>query len=107
VSGSHLTRRDFAKITVAAAGAPFLVGSSPPVPAATSRCVACVTDPLADALTEYIRARYGSRLSPEELARVRSAIHANLQAAEQLRTVPLPTTVEPMWAPGTGRAGGE
>lgn len=100
-----LTRRDFAKAACAATTAPLLMGSLP-MPAAASVPAPHLADLLADALTDYIRARYGSRLSPAELARVRSAIQGNLHAAEQLRTFPLPMTAEPEWTSGASRLGG-
>lgn len=102
---SHPTRRDFAKVAVAVATAPLLAGSLA-APAAASLATAQGTDPLADALTDYIRARYGSRLLPEELTRVRSAIQGNLQAAEQLRSFPIPISAEPVWTVGAYRVDG-
>ncbi len=97
---SHPTRREFAKVAVAVATAPLLTGSLS-APAAASLAAPHMAELLADALTDYIRARYGSRLSPEDLTRVRSAIQGNLQAAEQLRRFPLPVSAEPMWPAGT------
>ena len=101
----HLTRRDFAKVACAATTAPLLMGSLA-LPASASLAAPHMVDLLADALTDYVRARYGSRLSPEELARVRSAIQGNLHAAEELRTFPLPMTAEPEWTLGASRLGG-
>ncbi len=102
---SHPTRRDFAKAAVAVATAPLLTGSLS-APAAASLAAPHMADLLADALTDYIRARYGSRLSPENLSRVRSVIQENLQAAEQLRRFPLPVSAEPVWTAGAYRVDG-
>jgi hypothetical protein len=102
---SHPTRRDFAKAAVAVATAPLLTGSLS-APAAASLAAPHLADLLADALTDYIRARYGSRLSLEDLTRVRSAIQGNLQAAEQLRSFPLPISTEPVWTVGAYRVDG-
>jgi hypothetical protein len=102
---SHPTRRDFAKAAVAVATAPLLTGSLA-APAAAFLAAPHMAELLADALTDYIRARYGSRLSPEDLTRVRSAIQENLQAAEQLRSFPLPISTEPVWTAGAYRVDG-
>lgn len=51
--------------------------------------------PLAEAYAEVARARFGERLTPEELEQVRKELEGNLQAAERLRAVKLRNEDEP------------
>ena len=47
-------------------------------------------------LFEVVRARYGDRLSPEELEEVRKAVERIARMAEALRSVPLDYRDEPL-----------
>ena len=51
--------------------------------------------PLAEAYAEVARARFGERLTPEELEQVKKDLEGNLQAAERLRAVKLKNEDEP------------
>ena len=50
----------------------------------------------AGALFEVIRARYGSRLTPEQLAEVRKGVEAMVETAGALRAVRLANGEEPL-----------
>lgn len=95
---SELSRREFAEAVALAALAPVL-GSAPaclrlPPPAAAG---AAAPEPgaLARALVGAIRAQYGDRLSPADLATVTRQIEAGLERAEKIRKMPLANGDEP------------
>lgn len=110
----HPTRRDFAKTLAAVAATPLLAGvagCAPSVPTTAApepvRPVAEPADPVAAALAEVIRLRYGTRLSVQEMERVRRGIEGNLQAARALRAFELPIATEPAFVFRPYRGGGE
>ena len=96
------TRRDFA-LTVGAAtlGACVRAPSVPSSPAASTPVTSAVpsdTDanaPLADALTQLVRHRYGAHLSEEQVGRVNSDVRDALRASDRLRAILLPNATEP------------
>ena len=51
--------------------------------------------PVADAYAEVARVRFGEKLTPEELARVKRDIENNVQASERLRAFKLKNGDEP------------
>ena len=53
-------------------------------------------DPAADAVFDLVRARYGARLTPEQLADVREAVTDIVDSARALRAVTLGNGDEPM-----------
>ncbi len=91
------TRREFA-LTIGAAtlGSCVRAPSLPPAPvvpaAATppSPADAEANAPLAEAMTQLVRHRYGAHLSPEQLSAVRNDIRDGLRASDRLRAVLLP-----------------
>lgn len=117
-ASAHPSRRDFARTLAVAAAAPLLASvgacmpAAPPArpapdaaPAAAPPAVAPDTaragesakapDPVAVAMTEVIRLKYGSRLSAADLEKIREGIEGNLGAARALRAFPLPISTEP------------
>ena len=107
------TRRDFA-LTVGAATlgacvrAPS-VPSSPSVPAPVASPAPSDNDanaPLADALTQLVRHRYGAHLSEEQIGRVNSDIRDGLRASDRLRAILLPNATEPDVVFAVHRGGG-
>jgi hypothetical protein len=97
------TRRDFA-LTIGAAtlGACVrspVVPSTPPatVPATTPPASADTDEnaPLADALTQLVRHRYGAHLSEEQMGRVRNDIRDGLRASDRMRATLLPNATAP------------
>jgi hypothetical protein len=96
---SMLSRREFTEMVAAAAVAPLIADPSgrtrirdgaeavPPPPADV--------DAEARALTDAVRAKYGDRLSVEELETVRRQIADTLRRAERLRAVELANGDEP------------
>jgi hypothetical protein len=108
------TRRDFA-ISVGAAtlGACVRAPSVPPspaVPAPTTSPVPSENDangPLADAMTQLVRHRYGAHLSEEQIGRVNSDIRDGLRASDRLRAILLPNAAEPDVLFAVHRGGGE
>ena len=52
-------------------------------------------DPEAEALVALLEARYGSRLTPEQLDEIQKMVVAQLEAARALREVKLGNAVEP------------
>jgi hypothetical protein len=101
------TRRDFA-LTIGAATLGACVRSPvvPSTPPATAPAPAAATTPpasadtdgnapLADALTELVRHRYGAHLSAEQMGRVRDDIRDGLRASDRLRATLLPNATEP------------
>ncbi|HEX2209656.1 MAG TPA: hypothetical protein VHG93_18390 [Longimicrobium sp.] len=110
---NDLTRRDFAKVAVAAAVAPALGACASTVPGTASAPAPGVTSPgptaaaqtpaaarqeptpLARVLMDAIRVQYGDRMTEEEMARVQRSISGVLSTAERLRRFPLPIAAEP------------
>jgi hypothetical protein len=106
---SELSRREFAEAVALAALAPVL-GSAPahlrlPPPDAAG---AAAPEPgaLARALVGAIRAQYGDRLSPADLATVTRQIEAGLERAEKIRKMPLANGDEPDFVHSAVRAEG-
>jgi len=75
----------------------------------TALPLGAVEDPgaLAKALTEVIRAQYGSRLSPKDLSTVAQQIQKGLERVDQLKKVKLANGDEPdfVFAPTRPRPG--
>ncbi|HEX2203365.1 MAG TPA: hypothetical protein VHG91_08705 [Longimicrobium sp.] len=118
------TRREFAKAAAAALAAPVLAplaacaggpeAQPAPTPAATTNAAAPTAptapsappngqnrqapDPMAEGLTEALRARYGDRLTEAQWKEVREGVEGNLRLAKQLRDFPLPIATEPAFA---------
>ncbi len=74
---------------LAAPQAPAPAPPSPPVPSPAASAVSSPSPsppgPVAQALGEVVRLRYGSQLEEADLAEVRKGIEDNLQAADRLR----------------------
>jgi hypothetical protein len=97
------TRRRFLR---SLAAAPLLPGalaaqtpSPSPTPSPTPRPAPAPSgapDPVAEALGELVRHRYGNQLDAEALVEIRKGIEANLKAAERLRAVKLGNADEPV-----------
>lgn len=51
--------------------------------------------PLAEAYAEVVRARFGDRVSPEDLSKITKDIESNMRAAERLRGYKLRNSDEP------------
>jgi hypothetical protein len=96
---SDISRRSFAESIAAAALAPLI--GTPPESIRLARWTAGAQrvseDPgaLAKALTEVIRAQYGSRLSAADLATIAHQIQTGLERVDQLRKVKLANGDEP------------
>ena len=96
------TRRDFA-LTVGAAtlGACVRTPSVPPTPAVPAPATSTAPSdndanaPLADAMTQLVRHRYGAHLSEEQIGRVNGDIRDGLRASDRLRAILLPNATEP------------
>ena len=96
------TRRDFA-LTLGAATLGACVGTPavPPVPvqptptASPSNADADAHAPVADAMTQLVRHRYGAHLSDEQITQVREDIVGGLRASDRLRAILLPNATEP------------
>lgn len=67
--------------------------AAPPNPPAATQ--AQKPSPLAEAYAEVARARFGERLTPEELEQVKKDLESNLQASERLRAIKLNNEDEP------------
>ncbi len=109
---SELSRREFAEAMALAALAPML-GAAPdylrlPPPAAAGVAGAAAPEPgaLARALAGALRAQYGDRLSPADLATVTRQIEAGLERAEKIRRLPLANGDEPDFVHSAVRARG-
>jgi hypothetical protein len=63
-----------------------------PTPAAATQNA---PSPVAEAYTEIARLRFGEKLSPDELARVKRDIEGNVRTAERLRASKLRNADEP------------
>jgi hypothetical protein len=97
------TRRDFA-LTIGAATlgacvrAPVVPSPPPATAPATTPPASADADenePLADALTQLVRQRYGAHLSEEQVGRVRNDIRDGLRASDRLRATLLPNATGP------------
>ena len=96
------TRRDFA-LTIGAATLGACVRPAPVPPAAVLPAPttspppadADANAPLADAMTQLVRHRYGAHLSDAEMASVRDDIRNGLRASDRLRAIVLPNATEP------------
>jgi hypothetical protein len=105
---SELSRREFAEAVALAALAPVL-GSAPAclrLPPAAAGAAAPAPGALARALVGAIRAQYGDRLSPADLATVTRQIEAGLERAEKIRKMPLANGDEPDFVHSAVRAEG-
>jgi phage terminase large subunit-like protein len=97
---SELSRRAFAESLAVAVLAP-MVGVSPetvripPWDARAQSGTAANPGALARALTQAIRAQYGSRLSAKDLATIATQIQSGLERIDRLRKVPLTNGDEP------------
>ena len=107
-----LSRRQFARCTGAAALVPMAAGLPALAPlrealqsgARTEAALPSPARPLlaqddeppgVDALLDYVRARYGDRLSPQDLEKIREGIVGNLRAGARIREIPLANSDEP------------
>jgi hypothetical protein len=126
------SRREFVKRGVAVAAVPVLAplaacgaaapppqpqpASAPPAaPAANAQPVAPSAppqrqnqqerDPVAEQLTDALKARYRDRLTNEQWDEVRRGIEGNLRAAKALHDHPLPIQAEPAFVFRAYRAG--
>ena len=108
------TRRDFA-LTVGAAtlGACVRAPSVPPAPGASTPGTSPTPPesdanaPLADAMMQLVRHRYGAHLSEEQIGRVNSDIRDALRASDRLRAILLPNATEPDLVFAVHRGGGQ
>jgi hypothetical protein len=96
------TRRDFAlAVGAATLGACVRAPSVPSAPAVSAPITSPVPSdndanaPLADAMTQLVRHRYGAHLSEEQIGRVNSDIRDVLRASDRLRAILLPNATEP------------
>ena len=101
---SAISRRDFAERLALAAAAPFVVLDLPlsaapaaalPPPGATPLAEQAEPSPLAKALAEAIRLRYGDRLSGDDVKTITAGIESRLQGLERLSRVALTNADEP------------
>jgi hypothetical protein len=84
-------RRDFLKSVALAGLAPAALASpQTPTPSPSP------AQPLAEALTEAARVRFGAYLQPGDVEVVRKSIEENLAAAEKLRALKLGNADEPV-----------
>ena len=75
------SRREFTKTALAAGAIPLLGGGA----AAPVELPALSAESELDAAVRRFQARFGGRLTPEQIADLRQAIRGNLEAAEELR----------------------
>lgn len=97
---SAISRRAFAERLALAAAAPFVALDLPPrsaprPPNPTPLPQGAEPSPLARALSEAIRLRYGDRLSPDDLKTITAGIELRLQGLERLSRVALTNADEP------------
>jgi hypothetical protein len=98
-----LSRREFAKRAGTAALVPLAVGApvfgtpEADIAAGPPRQETRDADepPGADALLDYVRTVYGSRLSEDDLGKVREGLVSSLRAAARIRDVALSNADEP------------
>ena len=72
------------------------VAPNPPSPPSPSPSPSDEPGPMALALAEAARHRFGAHLQAGDVAEIAKGIHANLQAADRLRAVPLANADEPV-----------
>jgi len=85
-----------AQVAPAASASPAAQASPQPSPSASPEAK---PDPVADALMEVARARFGAHVeSDEEWARIRRDVTANLRNAERFRALKLTNADEPVTA---------
>jgi hypothetical protein len=111
-----ITRREFAELLALSAAAPYIAGdilpAPVPLPSATGSPHGAPQQaepsPLANALTEAIRLRYGDRLSAGDLKTIAQGIESRLQGLERLYGVALANADEPdfVFSVYRGRDGG-
>lgn len=125
------SRREFVKRGVAVAAVPVLgslaacgpaarpepetAPAPSPAPAASAQPVAPSAppqrqgrqerDPVAEQLTDALRAKYRDRLTDEQWEEVRRGVEGNLRAAKALHDHPLPVEAEPAFVFRAYRAG--
>ncbi len=107
-AGARRTRRQFAKTLAAAAVAAPLISQvalnaqtppstkqapAPPNPQPTP--AAAPPSPVAEAYAEVARLRFGDKLTPDELARMKRDVEGNVRTAERLRAFKLGNADEP------------
>jgi hypothetical protein len=98
-----ITRREFAELLALSAAAPYIVADIPPLPVPFPSATGsphgapqqAEPSPLANALTEAIRLRYGDRLSAGDLKTIAQGIESRLQGLERLYGVALANADEP------------
>jgi hypothetical protein len=107
VGQARTSRRRFAKTVAGAvvAAAPFVAAAAlnAQTPPATKQAPAppnpqptpTPPSPVAEAYAEVARLRFGDKLTPEELARVKRDIEGNVRTAERLRAFKLKNADEP------------
>ncbi|HEX8423406.1 MAG TPA: hypothetical protein VF634_08340 [Pyrinomonadaceae bacterium] len=106
---ARASRRQFAKtITAAAVAAPLIAAGklraqtppatkqapAPPNPQPTPT-PAPPPSPVVEAYAEVCRLRFGDKLTPEELARMKRDVEGNVRTAERLRAFKLKNSDEP------------
>ena len=90
-------RRRFLKALAAAPLLPAALTQTPPVsPSPSPSASPEAPGPVADALGEVVRARYGAHLEAGELDQVKKNIADSLRNAEGLRKIPLANGDEPV-----------
>ncbi|HEX8130195.1 MAG TPA: hypothetical protein VF527_13915 [Pyrinomonadaceae bacterium] len=109
---ARTSRRQFAKtIAGAVAAAPFIAqatlnAQTPPAtkqapappnpqPTPTTAPQAAPPSPIAEAYAEVGRLRFGGKLTPDELARMKRDLEGNVRTAERLRAFKLKNADEP------------
>ena len=105
---ARASRRQFAKtITAAAVAAPLIAAGklAAQTPPATKQAPAppnpqptpapAPPSPVSEAYAEVGRLRFGDKLTPEELARMKRDIEGNVRTAERLRAFKLKNADEP------------
>ena len=107
---ARTSRRQFAKTIAAAAAAPLIAQATlnaqtppatkqapaPPNPQPTpQQATPPPPSPVAEAYAEVARLRFGDKLTPDELARMKRDIEGNVRTAERLRAFKLKNADEP------------
>ncbi|HZG52042.1 MAG TPA: hypothetical protein VEZ40_07895 [Pyrinomonadaceae bacterium] len=109
-SRERASRRQFAKTVAAAVVAAPLISHvtlnaqtppatkqapAPPNPQPTPPAAATPPSPVAEAYAEVGRLRFGDKLTPDELARMKRDMESNVRTAERLRAFKLKNSDEP------------
>jgi hypothetical protein len=107
---ARTSRRQFTKTIAAAVGAAPLVAQAtlhaqtppatkqapaPPNPQPTPQAATPPPSPVAEAYAEIARLRFGDKLTPDELARMKRDMEGNVRTAERLRAFKLKNADEP------------